>query len=116
MQRDSESLSANVVLSGLVSSSLFPFSRHLLINEGYKVTDSVVQIAKEVGVDAKSVVLSGKPIDEIIRFAREGNFDLIVMEHTKRSKLSQLITGSIPEKVARNAGCSVLMVNNASAS
>ncbi|KAF5422323.1 MAG: Nucleotide-binding universal stress protein [Candidatus Methanocomedens sp.] len=85
-----------------------------LTKQGYKVTDTVAEIAKTVDVDTKSVVLNGKPAEEIIRFARENDFDLIVMEHTKRGRLSQLISGSVPEKVARNVPCSVLMVNSAS--
>ena len=85
-----------------------------LTKEGYKITDTVAEIARSVGVDTKSVVLNGKPADEIIRFARESDFDLIIMEHTKRGKLSQLISGSVPEKVARNVPCSVLLVNSAS--
>ena len=85
-----------------------------LTKEGYKVTDTVAEIAKSVGVDTNSVVLNGKPAEEIIRFARESDFDLIIMEHTKRGKLSQLISGSVSEKVARNVPCSVLLVNSAS--
>lgn len=83
-------------------------------NEGYRITDTVARIAKDAGVDVKSVILKGKPAEEIIRYAEEGDFDLIVMEHTSRSKVSQLLFGSIPEKVARNASCSVMIVNRAS--
>ncbi|MDF1558060.1 MAG: universal stress protein [ANME-2 cluster archaeon] len=97
-----------------LSPTLIQKMKEDLTREGYKVTDAVAEIAKSVGVDAKSVVLNGKPAEEIIRFARENDFDLIVMEHTKRGKLSQLISGSVPEKVARNVPCSVLMVNGAS--
>jgi len=83
-------------------------------NEGYRIMDSVARIAKDVGVDVNSVILKGKPAEEIIRYAEEGDFDLIVMEHTSRRKVSQLLFGSIPEKVARNASCSVIIVNSAS--
>lgn len=83
-------------------------------NEGYRVIDTVSRIAKDAGVDVNSVILKGKPAEEIIKYAEERNFDLIVMEHTSRSKVSQLLFGSIPEKVARNASCSVMIVNRAS--
>ena len=83
-------------------------------NEGYRAIDTVTRIANDVGVDVNSVILKGKPAEEIIRYAEEGDFDLIVMEHTSRSKVSQLLLGSIPEKVARNASCSVLIINRAS--
>lgn len=84
------------------------------INEGYRITDTVARIAKDAGVDVNSVILKGKPAEEIIRYAEEEGFDLIVMEHTSRSKVSQLLLGSIPEKVARNALCSIMIVNRAS--
>ncbi len=85
-----------------------------LTNEGYRVIDTVARIAKDAGVDVNSEILKGKPAEEIIKYAEEGDFDLIVMEHTSRSKVSQLLLGSIPEKVARNASCSVMIVNRAS--
>jgi len=97
-----------------ISPTLIARLKDDLTKEGYKITDTVAEIAKSVGVDAKSVVLNGKPAEEIIRFARESDFDLIIMEHTKRGKLSQLISGSVSEKVARNVPCSVLLVNSAS--
>jgi len=85
-----------------------------LIKKGYGITDTIARIAKQKGVDTKSVILKGKPAQEFIRYAKDGNYDLIVMEHTSRSKISQLLMGSIPEKVARNATCSVMIVNSAS--
>lgn len=98
-----------------LSPTLIARMKDQLTREGYKVTDTVANIAKSVGVDnTKSVVLNGKPAEEIIRFVKESDFDLIVMEHTKRNLLSQLISGSVPDKVARNAKCSVLIVNSAS--
>jgi nucleotide-binding universal stress UspA family protein len=83
-------------------------------NEGYRIIDTVAGIAKDAGVDVNPVILKGKPAEEVIGYAEEGDFDLIVMEHTSRSKVSQLLLGSIPEKVARNASCSVMIVNRAS--
>ena len=72
------------------------------------------EIAKEAGIKAESVILNGRPSNEITKYATEGNFDLIVMNHTNRGRLSRLLTGSVSEKIARNASCSVMIVNNAS--
>lgn len=97
-----------------LSPTLIERMKESLIDEGRHVTDSVEKVANEIGVKTNKVVLSGKPVEEIVRYAKEGQFDLIVTEHTKRGRLSQLISGSVPEKVARNAPCSVLIVNSAS--
>ncbi|MEA3294513.1 MAG: universal stress protein [Euryarchaeota archaeon] len=85
-----------------------------MTEKGYKITGIVAKIAKEAGIEAKSVILSGRPSIEINKYATEGNFDLIVMNHTNRGRLSRLLTGSVSEKIARNASCSVMIINNAS--
>jgi len=85
-----------------------------MIEKGYEITSSIEKIAKEAGIEAKSVILSGRPSIEINKYATEGNFDLIVMNHTNRGRLSRLLTGSVSEKIARNASCSVMIINNAS--
>ncbi|MCK5217140.1 MAG: universal stress protein [Methanosarcinales archaeon] len=85
-----------------------------MTEKGYKITGTVAKTAKEAGIEAKSVILSGRPSIEINKYATEGNFDLIVMNHTNRGRLSRLLTGSVSEKIARNASCSVMIINNAS--
>jgi len=85
-----------------------------MTEKGYEVTGTIEKIAKEAGIKAESVILSGRPSIEINKYATEGNFDLIVMNHTNRGRLSRLLTGSVSEKIARNASCSVMMINNAS--
>ncbi|KAF5420666.1 MAG: Nucleotide-binding universal stress protein [Candidatus Methanomarinus sp.] len=85
-----------------------------MTEKGYKITCTVAKTAKEAGIEAKSVILSGRPSVEINKYATEGNFDLIVMNHTNRGRLSRLLTGSVSKKIARNASCSVMIINNAS--
>lgn len=84
------------------------------IKKGYEITGAIEKIAKEADIEAESVILSGRPSIEINKYATKGNFDLIVMDHTNRGRLSRLLTGSVSEKIARNASCSVMIVNNAS--
>lgn len=97
-----------------LSPTLIEKMKESLNKEGDMVTASVEKIAGDNGINVKKVVLNGKPEEEIIRYAKAEGVDLIVTEHTKRNRFSQLISGSIPEKVARNAPCSVLIVNCAS--
>jgi universal stress protein A len=54
--------------------------------------------------------LAGEPISEIVRFAREGSYDLIVMGTHGRAELEHAVFGSVAEKVVREAPCSVLVV------
>jgi nucleotide-binding universal stress UspA family protein len=52
----------------------------------------------------------GDPAREIIDFAREGGFDLIVMATHGRSGLNELVQGSIAEAVVKSGVTPVLLV------
>lgn len=54
----------------------------------------------------------GHPADTIVRLAREGNADLIVMATHGRTGLGHLVLGSVAEKVVRLAPCPVLAVKH----
>jgi nucleotide-binding universal stress UspA family protein len=56
------------------------------------------------------VFLEGEPADEIVRYAQDAYFDLIVMGTHGRTGLERLLMGSVAEKVMRDAPCSVLVV------
>jgi nucleotide-binding universal stress UspA family protein len=58
------------------------------------------------------VVLEGMPFEEIIRFAREKDVDLIVMGTHGHKGLAHLLLGSVAEKVVRYAPCPVLTVRH----
>jgi nucleotide-binding universal stress UspA family protein len=55
-------------------------------------------------------LLSGDPATEIVRFARDGEFDLVVAGTRGRTGLRHLLLGSVAEKVVRQAHCPVLVV------
>ena len=53
---------------------------------------------------------SGNAGHEIIKFAQEGNFSLIVMSAKGHSTLSHLLMGSVSEMVTKHSSCPVLIV------
>jgi universal stress protein A len=55
-------------------------------------------------------LLSGEPATEIIRFLRNGRFDLVAMGTHGRKGVERLVLGSVTERVVREAPCSVLVV------
>lgn len=59
-----------------------------------------------------SIVITGAPFVEIIRYAREQSIDLIVMGTHGRSALASMLLGSVAEKVVRKAPCPVLTVRH----
>lgn len=65
--------------------------------------------AKE-GVKVKGVVLFGKPADEILKYAKENNLDLIAMCSRGRSSRGPWLLGNIAAKVLRAAEIPVLLI------
>jgi universal stress protein A len=55
-------------------------------------------------------VVEGSPREEIIRYARTQEIDLIVLATHGRSGLAHVIIGSVAESVVRTAPCPVLTV------
>ncbi|NLL83012.1 MAG: universal stress protein [Lentisphaerae bacterium] len=64
----------------------------------------------ENGLNVESQVTNGVPFVEIIRYAEEGNADMIVMGTHGRSGLVHMMIGSVAERVVRKAPCAVLTV------
>lgn len=59
---------------------------------------------------ATTEIVSGRPFMEIIHIAREREIDLIVIGTHGRGALTQMLLGSVAEKVIRKAPCPVLSV------
>jgi nucleotide-binding universal stress UspA family protein len=59
---------------------------------------------------AHSVMLSGETGPEILRFLREGSFDLLVVGTHGRTGIRHLVLGSVAERLVREAPCRVLVV------
>jgi nucleotide-binding universal stress UspA family protein len=57
-------------------------------------------------------VRTGRPDSEIVRYAKERDFDLIIMGTHGRSGVAHMLTGSVTEKVVRKAPCPVLTVRH----
>ncbi len=55
-------------------------------------------------------LVSGEPVDVILRLTRDEPYDLVVMGTHGRTGLSHLLLGSVAERVVRGAGCPVLTV------
>jgi nucleotide-binding universal stress UspA family protein len=74
--------------------------------------DRVIAGLNLPGVTVHPAVSEGTPFDEIIRFAREKDIDLIVMGTHGHTGLAHILMGSVAEKVVRKAPCPVLSVRH----
>ncbi|MCK9579055.1 MAG: universal stress protein [Methanoregula sp.] len=62
------------------------------------------------GVNFETVILEGKPAAEIVRYAGEEKFDLIVIGTQGKKGFERLLLGSVAESVVRSTPCRVLVV------
>ena len=70
------------------------------------------RLAGESPAGILAVRRSEAPADEITRYARGHNIDLIVMGTHGRGRVAHLLLGSVAEKVARTAPCPVLTMRD----
>lgn len=73
------------------------------------LTDSEQKVKSE-GIPVETILIEGQVVQEIIKTAKEGNFNLIVMGARGISKIREILLGSISDGVIRNALCPVLVV------
>lgn len=77
---------------------------------GQRILNEAEQKAKSEDVQVESMLREGNTVQEIIRLAKEGNFDLIVIGVKGVSKLREFLLGSVSEGVVKHASCPVLVV------
>ena len=74
------------------------------------IADRVRDLLVADGVSATSVVLEGRPADQIVQAARDNDCDLIVVGCQGRTGLDRLLMGSVSQQVVVQASCPVLVV------
>ena len=64
---------------------------------------------KAEGVQVETLVREGHIVEEILKAARKGNFNLIVMGARGISRIKEILMGSVSDGVTRHAPCPVLV-------
>ena len=65
---------------------------------------------KTEGVQVETLLKEGHIVEEILKTARDGNFDLIVIGARGISKMKEILLGSVSHGVTIHAPCPVLLV------
>lgn len=82
------------------------------INEAEETVEKLKNEAEKQGVSADSEVITGQNIHtKIVKFAKDGDHDLIVIGGKGKSDLGTIHLGSVSEGVVKRAECSVLVVH-----
>ena len=67
--------------------------------------------AKEMGVDATSIIEEGEAGEALIRVAEREGVDLMVVGNRGMTGASRFLLGSVPNKVSHHAPCDLLIVH-----
>ena len=79
------------------------------LEERNRELEEARQALAELRRDAELVAVVGAPADVLVEEAKQRGADLIVVGHRGLSGAEKLVMGSVSSKVARTAGCSVLI-------
>lgn len=61
------------------------------------------------GVQVETLLTEGHSVKEVLKTAKDGEFDLIVMGARGVSRIREILLGSVSDGVIRNAPCPVLV-------
>ncbi|TVM14585.1 hypothetical protein DPQ33_17100 [Oceanidesulfovibrio indonesiensis] len=82
-----------------------------LIAEAQVVVDKAKETVRNAGLEPDGTVRQGaSPAEEIVAYIQEYGFDLVIVGNKGKSNLGRFIMGSVAERVAAHAPCSVWIV------
>lgn len=81
-------------------------------DEGKRAIRFVEDAAKAEDLEVIPVLLEGQPADEIIKFAKQNDIEMIVMGTLGKTGLDRFLLGSVAENVVRHSKVPVLVVKS----
>lgn len=78
-------------------------------DEAANYLKSIAKTLEQKDIAVKVEVLSGNPAEEIIKYSRNTDVDLIIMSTHGRSGVSRIVFGSVADKVIRQTEVPVLL-------
>jgi nucleotide-binding universal stress UspA family protein len=77
---------------------------------GHRILSDGERKVEAEGVKAETILVEGHVVYEVVRAAKEGNFDLIVIGARGISKIRELLLGSVTDGVIHHATNPVLVI------
>jgi nucleotide-binding universal stress UspA family protein len=77
---------------------------------GNRILENGEQRIKSEKVQVKKMLVEGHAVQEIVRLANEGNFDLIVVGARGISHMREILLGSVTDGVIHHVHCPVLVI------
>jgi nucleotide-binding universal stress UspA family protein len=79
-------------------------------NVGNRILDDGERRIKSDKVEVKKMLVEGHAVQEIVRIANEGNYDLIVLGARGISHMREILLGSVTDGVIHHVRCPVLVI------
>ena len=104
------SLSANILIVTSMNGSTTSYGINL--EDAKKALSNIGQLVVDKGIAVKTQILSRgfQAGEDIIKFSKEENVDLIYIGIKKKSKMGKLLFGSNAQFIILNAPCPVMTV------
>lgn len=93
-----------------VADDLVAGIRRNLKDQGEMATKKVEEIGEKAGIAVTRKIEEGYPAEDILRVAKEGDMNLIVMGGIGATGLEGFLLGSVADKVVRSSPIPVLVV------
>jgi nucleotide-binding universal stress UspA family protein len=77
---------------------------------GARILSDGEEKVKAAEVQVETLLREGHVVQEIVKTAKEGNFDLVVIGGRGISKIRELLLGSVTDGVIHHASCPVLVI------
>ncbi len=74
------------------------------------IGDEAIEMARKEGIELRTKVLAGHEVETIVNYAKEGEFDLLVIGFMGHSKIFGRIWGSTSQNLTKLAPCTVVVV------
>lgn len=81
--------------------------------EAEDVLERSVEHAAKVGVNAEAEAIRGNPAEELIAYAKRGEFDLIAVGSVGMSGAKRFMLGNVPHRISHHAPTDVLILRTA---
>ncbi len=91
----------------------FPRYAELAQKNGEELLADLKRQVEKEKLEVDTILEKGHSVQEIIRAAKQGNFDLIVMGARGVSHIREMLLGSVTDGVIHHADCPVLVIRTA---
>ncbi len=81
-----------------------------LEDHGNQLLEEAMKKMEDEGVNVEGILAHGDPGSQIVKAARKREVDMVLMGSRGITGLASVFLGSVGERVARNAPCSVLII------